>query len=502
VIESTARQAGPARVWPNRLLSRLLDDRLVLPGLYLLGLAPRLWDLGRRSFWLDELSSVGTSALSFGDLRQALTVEANMTLYYWALFVWLRLVGFGADEWLIRLLSVIVASGAIPLSYLLGRRLHSRPAGLAAAGLLAANPFHILMSQEARAYAQLSVLTLMSFLLLDRAVERGRWRDWLWHGLVSTLAWYSHFYTALTMLGQGLFVLTRRSRAAVAGLAISGLLMLLLLAQLVPFFMRQAGGAKLSHLLRPDLRDGLNFLISFAGGSEPTFALYLVFILVGLLSGAAARAAGYRAWLLLSWLLVPTVLAFGVSQIRPIFNDRYLFATLPALPLLAGVGLARLPRSLGWVCGSVLVALSLWTLTGDFAVRRDEQWREAVAYTSARAQPGDGYIFVSKWGQNGFEYYADWHWGTNPRAPYADVFEPFDWLAALRVPKYRGVQSLSDLEGFSAGHPRIWLILSHEFDSVVGGDTAEPVRNWLTRHGYAATQRQLKGVRVLLYQRR
>ena len=436
----------------------------MLPGLYLLGLAPRLWDLNQRSFWLDELSAVGTAALSFNELRQALTVEANMTLYYWALFVWLRLVGFGADEWLIRLPSVLIGSCTIPLSYLLGRRLHSGPAGLAAAGLVAANPFHILMSQEARAYAQYSTLTLVSFLVLDRALVHHRWRDWLWHGVVSTLACYSHFYTAFTMLGQGLFVLTRRSRAAVVGLTVSGLLLLVLLAQLVPFFIHHAGGAKLSHLQRPDLDDALNFLTAFAGGSASTLGLYLVFILIGLLGGAAARARGYRAWFLLSWFLVPTVLAFAISQVRPIFNDRYLFATLPALPLLAGIGLARLPRPLGWAGGGALAALSLWSLAGDFEVRPDEQWREAVAYTSARTQPGDGYVFVSKWGQNGFEYYAGWHWGTNPGAPYADVFEPFDWLAAARATKYRGVDFLDGLEAFSASHRRIWLIISHESD--------------------------------------
>ena len=502
MIESPERHAGLARLWPDRLRAGLLDDRLVLPGLYLLGLVPRLWDLGERSLWIDELSAVGTSALGFDELRQALTVDGNMTLYFWALFVWLRLVGFGAEEWLIRLLSVLVGSGAIPLSYLVGRRLSSRWAGLAAAALLAANPYHILLSQEARAYAQLSVLTLLSFLLLDRAVERRRWRDWLWHGLVSALACYSHFYTALTMLGQGLFVLTRRSRAALVGFTVSGLLTLLLLAQLVPFLVRQSGGDKLSHLLRPDLRDGLNFLIAFAGGSRYTLGLYLAFILIGLWGGAAARSRGYRAWFLLTWFLVPTVLAFGISQVREIFNERFLFATLPALPLLAGIGLARLPRPLGWAGGGVLVVLSLWSLAGDFEVRRNEQWREVVAYTTERTQPGDGYIFVSKRGQNGFEYYADWHWGANPRAPYADVFEPFDWQAAYRIPRYRGVESLRDLETFSAGHRRIWLILSHEFDSVLGGDTAEPVRNWLTRHGYGATQRQFKGVRVLLYQRR
>src|SRR5206468_9537685 len=96
--------------------------------------------------------------------------------------------------------------------------LHSAGAGLAAAALLAVNGYHVLLSQEARAYAALSALTILSHILLDRAIERGRVRDWALHGLVTALAFYCHFYTAFVVLAQGIFVFSRRARAAVIGL--------------------------------------------------------------------------------------------------------------------------------------------------------------------------------------------------------------------------------------------------------------------------------------------
>jgi len=169
--------------------------------------------------------------------------------------------------------------------------------------------------------------------------------------------------------------------------------------------------------------------------------------------------------------------------------------------MLAGLGLARLPRpaALAGLAGVTLISWS--TLQGDFGVRRSEQWREAAGYVISNARPGDGWIFISKWGQNGFEYYAGWRWGSNPDAPYGDILESFDWSEAFKVAKYRGLLSLASLEPFSVGHQRIWLVLSHEFDAGIGGDTAAPVRDWLTRHGYGATQRQFRFVRVLLYQR-
>lgn len=52
-------------------------------------------------------------------------------------------------------------------------------------------------------------------------------------------------------------------------------------------------------------------------------------------------------------------------------------------------------------------------------------------------------------------------------------------------------------------HPRVWMVLSHEFDAVVGGDVSMPVRDWLTRHGYGVAEpRQYRYVRVLEYRRR
>jgi uncharacterized membrane protein len=92
----------------------LIDQRLALLTLSLFALGARLWGLGERSFWLDELISLGSAALNLPDFLFALGVEANMTLYYWMLFFWLRVVGVGASEALIRLPSVVLGTAAIP----------------------------------------------------------------------------------------------------------------------------------------------------------------------------------------------------------------------------------------------------------------------------------------------------------------------------------------------------------------------------------------------------
>jgi mannosyltransferase len=495
----------------RRLAGRLAGDQLsVLLALSVMGLAPRLYEIGRRSFWFDELISMGIAALDLPTFLVALTVEANMTLYYWALFGWVRLVGVGADEATIRLLSVVVSAPAIPLTYWLGRRLHSPAVGLMAAGLLSVHAYHASQSQEARSVGLFCTLTVLSYVLLDRALERGRARDWAWYGVVVALAFYSHFYAVLTILAQALFVVSRRSRAAFRGLVLAGLVAAVLLAQLAPyfywaiFFVEHGHLVTLFHLTPPGWSDVADFLLRYGGMSYGLLGLYGVFWAFGCLRGARGeRSAGYRTWLLLSWFFVPVLLALGISQLKPMFDDRYLLQTLPALPLLAAVGLASLPRPSRVAAFCLFAGFSTWVLASHMPERWEQEWRQTARYALGRARPDDGWIFISKMGQDAFEYYGGWHWKRNPAAPYQHILEPIDWRQAAAVADYLAVTSTDELERFAAAHPRIWLVQANDTDRQSDTQRSKPTRSWLTQNGYrGAEQGDFNGIRLVLYQRR
>jgi len=63
--------------------------------------------------------------------------EANMTLYYVFMFLWVRLVGASASELWMRMPSVLFAVAGLYGLYRLGTRLNGRSTGLLAAGLAA-----------------------------------------------------------------------------------------------------------------------------------------------------------------------------------------------------------------------------------------------------------------------------------------------------------------------------------------------------------------------------
>ena len=94
--------------------------------------------------------------------------------------------------------------------------------------------------------------------------------------------------------------------------------------------------------------------------------------------------------------------------------------------------------------------------------------------------------------------------GLQVRVTSRSGAQPFDWDdLANSVAYYRSLESgTTRLPEFSARHRRVWLVLSHEYDSTFDGDTSEAVRRWFSRNGYAARLRSFQNIQVRLYERR
>jgi hypothetical protein len=279
----------------------------------------------------------------------------------------------------------------------------------------------------------------------------------------------------------------------------------------LPFFMQNSDGSQILHVRTSGPSDLLALVRLFAGASQPLLLAYGALTLLGVVVavGRARRTTERvslgRALAPLLWLCVPILTIFLLSYVKPMFKERYLFVAMPAFPLLAAIGVMALrPVFLRPIAAIGLIGLSLVPIVNGLEIRQSENWRGAVAYLESSAEPDDGWIFISKRGQLGYEYYAGWLAGGRPGATRPNVLEPFDWeeLAASEG-YYRALTSgTSRLPELTARHRRIWLVLSHEFDSTFDGDTSEAVRTALTRRGYAARQRSFQNIRILLYERR
>ncbi len=133
-------------------------DRGVLWALIGIGVLLRFWDLGGRSLWLDEVYSVWRASLETAQMWQA--PDPHPPLYYQLLAPFARL----GTEAAVRLPSAMASASAIGIAAALARQIANTQSALLAAALVAVSPLDIWYAQEARMYALLGLLVLVSIL--------------------------------------------------------------------------------------------------------------------------------------------------------------------------------------------------------------------------------------------------------------------------------------------------------------------------------------------------
>ena len=226
----TGPAAGP-RGAPRSQAERLPPELVFLSVLVVVGAVLRFATIDTQSYWADEATTVHEISGSLGQLLHQVRVnESTPPFYYLVAWLWGKV--FGTGEVGLRSLSAIAGTAVIPITYLCGRELVSKRAGLVAAALAAVSPFMIWYSQEARAYILLAALCGASFLFCARAFRTSARRDIVWWSVFSILAVLTHFFAGFLVAPEALLLLYRnRGRVtliAVGAVAVVHVAMLVL----------------------------------------------------------------------------------------------------------------------------------------------------------------------------------------------------------------------------------------------------------------------------------
>jgi 4-amino-4-deoxy-L-arabinose transferase-like glycosyltransferase len=180
----------------------------------LVGLALRLPSFGDSLFG-DELSAYFIVAgHSFGQMMHLLnnhSTELNPPLFF--MLTWLSQKLFGLSAETMKLVSLVAGTVTIPLTYALGRRTVSAMAGIVASALVATCPFLIYYSTEARPYALMVLLVLLSALALLKALRSTGWWWWAAYAVCVCAAAYTHFTTVFALAALFAWGLITQPRA-------------------------------------------------------------------------------------------------------------------------------------------------------------------------------------------------------------------------------------------------------------------------------------------------
>jgi mannosyltransferase len=472
-------------------------------------LAIDLFKLPGTSLWSDEAFSVGLVRNPwpvFWDYVR--TLEPNMVLYHLLLRGWLGLtgiVGLVPDEVIMRAPSVAFGVIGAVVVFTLGLRFFGRTAGAIGAVLFSLNRLELEAAREARSYSLEVLLICVGWYALFAALTAERRRSWWWfgYGLAMTLALYAHLFSALVLAAQlvafALLLFTPNDWQNQARLSLREMAgsVAVICAAISPMVVYAVGHGSTNPWIQPaGASDIARLLWNIAGHN----------IMYGLLLGAAVVTAAVsmihaarglpvrglepgRSLALACWLLVPVILSYIATQPRfnlHLFAWGYLVVIVPALCLLAGIGLAAVPwqlaRRAAVVCLIATAALATPVYSSSLPT---QDFRAAARWMADRYQAGDGLVSALWSSSLAMDYYAGI--GAIPSALVACAPSAWSWREGGERTLDQGA-----VAAYAATHGRVFLV-----SSLQEGDKAANVEQVRTTESQFAGRYVLVGAVVV-----
>jgi mannosyltransferase len=509
-----------------------ISSPFILGLILLLAAGLRLYNLGKRSYWIDEIASLFEGRQTIQQVFASGRLDQPPGFY---LFYHLWLQAFGSSEFATRLFSTLAGLGSIVLIYLIGRNLFGKGIGLLSALLMAVSVFQIQYSQEARFYSFYEFATLLSFLFFILALKSGKLIHLVFYGLATILMVSSQAYGIFVLAAQYLFFILRLNKYKEKWVtwAICQVLILIALVPyfypfLYPFIFSNSGTgnsftSEVGNLSRPSIMSPFRTIYQFIMPARmdqswiTVFAGYTIgglFLLMGVWiyahrQGESNWTAGLDAFftnlkrmptqtnadnfiLLACWLLCPIIIIFVLSLIvAPVYLDRYMIGSAPALYLLLAFVLFSIRNVIPLVVslGTLMIALipgTRYYYITDF----NEQWRQAAAYVAENSRPNDSLVFVPNWGAQVQQKSFDWYYHGVPLPGCGignkDSFiDPSEYSTAIMQ--------------CTAGTDRFWIIRSDRSDELTqfGEYLLTPSQSGLT----LIKEEEFVGITVDLFER-
>lgn len=478
----------------------------------IVGLLLRLYRFDAQSLWVDEAATFLSSVGSIERVISQTDVPGFIPpLYFLVVNAVLRL---GDGEAVLRLPSVIFGAACIPLLYVVARYWVRDSVAALAAVLLAASPFHVWYSQEARAYALLLFLALTALWGLQSALGRANAGAARTVFVVSAAAaFYCHTLAlALIALAAGIVAIREPWRAWprwIAAFAAIGLLIL-------PAFLRYftLGGQSPEEWPNPVGLGNIGFMLwAFSTGyslgpsvaelhepeplrtalaSAHLIAPILLLVTALLLVGSLAVWRRSRTALASIALLVMVPIAFsvlGAVVMHYTFNVRYVTIAFPGFVVLLASGILafRSPPA-RWLSGAAILlvdAVALGNYYFDPRYAREDNRGASAFIQRVGSLDSDLVVVSAPYTSLALDYYLR----RSPRLVAPVPGEP---------PRGKPMAVESEAARLLEGRDRFWLFLSRTYHS----DPENSLRRFADAHFDRDTAFVGVGVEAIRYVRR
>jgi mannosyltransferase len=457
---------------------RITKYGIALLAIVFLGLVLRVYHLAAQSFWWDEVFSAAVSVQPLPAIVSRTSADVHPPLYYFLLHYWENL--FGTSDFAIRFLSVIFGVSAIPMIYVLGRRIFDEEVGIISALILAISSFNIAYSQEARMYSLMVLLALLSMFFFVCFLERSTVFASFGYVLTTTLLVYSHVLGLLMLIAQNIYVVTvlLLSKKHVFRLRNWVLLQAIVIVLFSPWIGVVVSSASRAAKPLLEINSFIQTFTAYAGSVQ----LLWLFVILAVLSlftyskirGPAnwkepAKALESYAWevritnlknlyLLAIWIVTFNIVPYVISHLSNyhIYLNKYVIAASSALYLIVAKGVRNINykyAKLG-VVGLILV-LSAANLQTYYSTTTKGQARDIMSYIDGTAKSGD-LVLVYSGGTDAMIF----NWYNNRTNLTIKDFPAIYTNLWYKSPQ----QNIKELTSDLAGHNRVWIINSQQHE--------------------------------------
>ena len=444
---------------------------LVSTGVGLAAFIFHLQAIGRPGPWGDELVTVLSVRRDLDSLATSLRIhDVVHGPYYVAGHLWGSMVG--TDLVALRALSALSVAVATALMVVLGSMLLGLRFGIYAALVFTTLPRMMWAATEARSSALVTAAVIAAITAFLAALRRDSRCLWVLYGLLLVISVHVFEFAALCFMALPVVVAAARPpRRAVIRFGLTTATAALVCVPFLLQTVRQsdtvnwiAQGFTVHGALKAI---GTSQFLSQDGvprrGALDAM-VWLIAIAGIVLAGWRARTdpdARVAVSLATAWLILPTAVLLGYSVlVTPVFEQRYLASSAPALALAVALAVFYVPAPRNVAVGPILLVLVMLLSVGAWthyhAVYAKSGWIQTAQAVAAIKQPGDVVVAAGPLEANAAAVMPAEFSGLpviNVTVPYYADNTPLGQVSTLR-----------DNPGLLDGHRRVWYLAENGID--------------------------------------
>lgn len=327
--------------------------------------------MGYRDFWYDEIITLmQIHHFNFSKV-------GNPPLYYAIIAGWVKIFGF--SEFSLRFPSLLFSLACVPVTFLLGKELFNKSAGLYASLIMALSPFQLWYAQEARSYSIMLFFGVLSTYFEFLFINRRQNKFLYWYAVFFILGLYVNPYYIFLVITQFICYFVFLGRKCLAQMCI---ISLLITFSFIPFLKKFGIGIRPVLILKtwipaPNWKSFLITIENFNLGYNSHLFTYFIFNILSLILFIAAIWFIKQKMVLrkgfifcLIFFVLPPLLVFIFSKLFvSVYLDRGLIISTPYYYLILGLGISAFRKKIPKFC--IIIFTFLLLLMGIYGFIKD-----------------------------------------------------------------------------------------------------------------------------------